>query len=152
MAHPVATVVERRDLVWTADVPVPVLVSSEGRTLFAFQHVDGEARVAELVRCVGVRFGFPNDEVQHGHPLWEAGLTFYSLHELTGSSWLAELRRIEPAHVSAPSDPFPTARHFVLTFHDSTLEAIADDVRVVSGHRTVAAAVVDMAAAVARGI
>jgi hypothetical protein len=149
MPEPVVTVVKRPELVWTAAAPRPVVVGSEDRTLFGFEHPDGGARVAELVRCVGVRFGFPNDEAQHGHPLWGAGLTFSALHEVRGSPWLDELRRIEAAHPSAPVDPFPRGRHFVMTFHDSTLEAIADDVRVVGRYPGVGAAVRAMAAAVA---
>jgi hypothetical protein len=149
MVDPVAAVAERPDLVWTAGAPRPVLVSSEDRTLFAFVHPDGEARVAELVRCAAVRFGFPNDEAQHGHPLWKTGLTFYALHDVTDSPWLTELREIESAHPSAPPDPFPNSRHLVLTFHDSMLEAIADDVRVIGRHQTVPAAVLGMAAAIA---
>jgi hypothetical protein len=148
VVDPVAEVIERPDLVWTADVPRPVLVSSEHRALFAFMHNDGQARVAEFIGCVTVRFGFPNDEALHGHPLWGSGLAFYELHNVTNSPWLAELRQTESAHPSAPPDPFPNARHLVLTFHDSMLEAVADDVVVLGRHESLSAAIAEMADAV----
>jgi hypothetical protein len=84
--------------------------------------------VAELLRCVCVRFGFPNDEVRG--PLLAHGLALYGVNEVIASPWLDEMRAIERQHPQASPEPFPGARHYVHTFHDSTLEALADDVAV----------------------
>jgi hypothetical protein len=86
--------------------------------------VDGqEVRVAEFVGCTSVVF--PNDEALHGHRLWGKGLEFYALHQVVDSEWLRELRNVERVHERASDAPFPHSQHFVLTFHDSTLEAVA---------------------------
>lgn len=118
-------------LVWSADAPTPALFATERRKLFCFETTDEHIRIAELVRCVCVRFGFPNDEVQHGNPVWGRGLHYYAVHEVLGSPWLDELRRTEAVHPMAPAAPFPAARHFVLAFHDSTLEAAAESISVI---------------------
>jgi hypothetical protein len=128
-------------------------VTSEQRTLVGFfareeasEQADSDAvTVAELLECTSVRFGFPNDEVLHGHPLYGAGLGYYQLHEVMNSAWLAELRAIEAVHDHAPEVPFENARHFVLTFHDSTLEAIATGVRRAGSYPSRAEAVQEMA-------
>jgi hypothetical protein len=57
------------------------------------------------------------------------------------SAWLIELRATEAAHNHALGVPFENARHFVLTLHDSTVEAIATDVRLVDRCGTRAEAV-----------
>ena len=130
---------------------MPRLVASEHRTLFAFYVPDGDAhegavRIAEFVGCMSVRFGFPNDEVLGGHPLYGRGLQFYAAHEVVESSWLSELRRIEVHHhpQSLPT-PFAESRHFLLAFHDSTLEAIARDVVVLDSFESMAAGISWMA-------
>lgn len=136
-------------LAWSGGAPQPFIVSSEERTLIGFyargedaEQTDSDAvTVAELVGCTSVKFGFPNDEVLHGHRLYDAGLGYYGLHEVDNSAWLIELRAIEAVHEHAPEVPFENARHYVLTFHDSTLEAIAHDVRLVGSYGTRAEAV-----------
>ena len=134
---------------WSGGAPQPFIVSSEERTLIGFyargegaEQTDGDAvTVAELVGCTSVKFGFPNDEVLHGHRLYDAGLGYYELYEVDNSAWLIELRAIAAVHEHAPEVPFENAHHYVLTFHDSTLEAIAHDVRLVGSYGTRAEAV-----------
>ena len=41
---------------------------------------------------------------------------------------MSELRAIEAAHPDAPAVPFADSRHFLLTFHDSMVEAIAGSI------------------------
>jgi hypothetical protein len=79
--------------------------------------------------------------VLHRHRLYGAGLGYYRLHEVDNSAWLLELRAIEAVHDHPPDVPFENARHFVLTFHDSTVEAVASDVRLVGSYGTRAEAV-----------
>ena len=104
-------------------------------------------QVAEFSGCIAVRFGFPNDEALGGHALWKHGLDFYAAHEVTGSLWLEQLRAIERHHPQAPTKPFPTARHFLLTFKESTLEAVAEGITLVSQHELMKDAVKFMAEA-----
>jgi len=133
-----AVALDLPDLVWSAGAPEPVVLSSESRTVFLFDVSDqaetgaGERRLAEFVGCTSLRFGFPNDEALGGHPLYGNGLEFYRAHEVVGSTWLAELRRIESTHPQAFATPFPDARHYLLAFHDSILEAVATGVRVIA--------------------
>jgi hypothetical protein len=107
------------------------LIGFDARSEDAGQAESESVTVAERVRCTSVKFGFPNDEVLHGHRLYGAGLGYYQLHEVDNSAWLIELRAIEAFHDHAPEVPFENGHHFVLTFHDSTVEAIASDVRLV---------------------
>src|SRR4051812_46025973 len=128
--------VEVPGLRWSAGAPDPFVVSSEHRTLFAFIPSEDEVtespgsqetyRVAEFVGCVSVRFGFPNDEA--AGPLMERGLAIYSVNEVPASAWLEQMRGVERQHPRALPTPFASARHWVLSFHDSTLEALADDI------------------------
>ena len=138
--------VEIEGIEWSAGAPEPVVLQSESRAFIAFygRHHrvgDNEVVAAEFVRTVSLKAGFPNDEVLHGHRLWGRGLEFYSVHEVFESSWLAELRANESVHAQSLPLPFGDARHFVLTFHDSTVEAIAYDLVLHSSHRSMAEAV-----------
>jgi hypothetical protein len=76
--------------------------------------------------CHIFKFGYPNDEALPGHPLYSKGLSYYGLFEVLNSSWHKTLD--EQNLVSFPNpQPSPTrSRHFVVTFHDSTFECIAD--------------------------
>jgi hypothetical protein len=142
----------RPGLRWSAGSPDPFVISSEHRTFVGFFPSDDspptdseEVIVVELAECTSVKFGFPNDEALHGHRLSGAGLTHYQLHEVLDSAWLTQLRAAEAVHPQAPGVPFRNARHFVFTFHDSTLEAIAVDVRLVGIYGSRAEAVNQMA-------
>jgi hypothetical protein len=138
---------------WSAGSPEPFIISSEQRTFVGFFASDDGSRpagsleviVVELAGCTSVRFGFPNDEALHGHPLYGAGLTHYQLHEVEDSAWLTQLRTAEAVHAQAPEVPFSNARHFVFTFHDTTLETIAKNVRLVGSYASRAEAVEQMA-------
>jgi hypothetical protein len=130
--------IEMPGLRWSGGAPEPFLIGGEHRTMFAFIPPDddftqseiGEEtyRVAEFTRCVSVRFGFPNDEVRG--PFLTRGLALYGVNEAVGSPWLEEMRAVERQHLRSAARPFPGARHWVLTFHDSTLEALADGIEV----------------------
>ena len=143
---------------WDPGATTPVLIAGEHRTLIAFYLPDSEVvegrevRIAELVRCTSVQFGFPNDETLQGHRLWGAGLEFYALHEVQDSTWIELLRSIERVHPAAPASPFPDARHFILTFHDSTLEAIATEIVPLDTYLSMAEAALALAEAVQEGV
>lgn len=140
-----ATVIDVPGLEWSAGAPEPRVVMSELFVGIAFYASDArpgeEVATAAFVRCTSFRMGFPNDEALHGHRLWGRGLESYRAHEVSDSAWLAELRAVEAAHPQAPAVPFAGARHFVLTFHDSTVEAIAEAIEVGPSYRTMGEAI-----------
>ncbi len=74
-------------------------------------------------------FGSPNDEVFKGHPLWSRGLKPYSVSEVKDSSWIRKLERLNSVHPMHDPKRFLTLHHFIITFHDSTFECIARDMR-----------------------
>lgn len=75
-----------------------------------------------------VTFGYPNDEALAGHPLYAAGLRFYATYEVMNSPRIRELNQAN--QVAFPgSRVFPNARHWVVTFKDSTLEVVANGIR-----------------------
>ena len=112
------------------------MLSSDQHTFVIVRDTDSDLRAGEVVAmelrgCIAVMSGFPNDEVLHGHRLWGNGLQFYEAHEILDSRWIEYLADIERHHDQAPETPFAEARHFLLSFHDSTLEAIATELVVV---------------------
>jgi hypothetical protein len=135
---------ERVDLgvTWDAGTPMPVLLSGL-RTFVAFylsvrdplfdgtnprardplaDHVIG---VVEFKRTTSVKVGSPNDEVLRGHPLWGSGLEFYSAHEVKNSPWITELMEVDRAQEHFEESQWTGRRHYMLTFHDETLECVA---------------------------
>jgi hypothetical protein len=135
---------ERVDLgvTWDAGTPMPVLLSGL-RTFVAFYlsvrdplsegtnprvrdpQADHGIGVVEFKRMTSVKIGSPNDEVLRGHPLWGSGLEFYSAHEVKNSPWITELMEVDRAHGHFDESQWTGRRHFMLTFHDETLECVA---------------------------
>lgn len=138
-------VVDIPGLSWDGGAPMPVVIATDLRKLFAcyLPTDDDRVVVAEFKRCSSLRFGLPNDEVVHGHPCG-ADLMGYRAHVIHESPWLAELRAIESVHRLADKHPLASARHFFLTFHDSSLEAVAHGVAVVGEFESMAEAVAEM--------
>lgn len=127
---------------WDAGAPMPVLLSGL-RTFVAFYlsardplfsgtdprvrdpHADHGIGVVEFKRVTSVKIGSPNDEVLRVHPLWGSGLEFYSAHEVKNSPWIIELMEMNRAHERFDESQWSGRRHFMLTFHDETLECVA---------------------------
>jgi hypothetical protein len=137
-------------VVWSGGAPLPHLLSSGQRAFVAFylEEVDPDwdgtyARIvdpradtveslalAELEGAVAVKMGPPNDEVLHGHPLHGRGLGWYGTYVVENSRWLAELIEINRVHAQFDPEAWADKRHFLLVFHDETVEAIARDIEV----------------------
>ena len=135
---------ERVDLgvTWDAGTPMPVLLSGL-RTFVAFYlsvhdppfggtgsrvrdpQADHGIGVVEFKRVTSVKIGSANDEVLRGHPLWGSGLESYSAHEVKNSPWITELMEVDRAHERFDESQWTGRRHFMLTFHDETLECVA---------------------------
>ena len=80
--------------------------------------------------CHAVRFGPPNDEAIHGHRLYHLGLRPYSAFEVMNSSWIAEMEMANRVHPYHDVGAYRTRRHFIFTFHDTTLEFVAHGFKV----------------------
>ena len=70
-------------------------------------------------------FGPPNDEALSGHPMASRGLHAYGAFEVRASSWVRALERMNAVHPNHRPEACACYRHFIFTFHDSTLECVA---------------------------
>jgi hypothetical protein len=126
--------------------PIPVVLSDEFVTVVAFylqktsDDWDGtsirivsketEGEPLALVRfscCYASMFGPPNDEAFAGHPLADRGLGPYGAYVVENSSWIRRLEQMNSIHPSHKPRRFWERKHYVLSFHDSTFECVADD-------------------------
>jgi hypothetical protein len=132
---------------WDAGAPCPHVVSSAGRTLLVYLVAERDrawdgttvrvvdpaspARerlaLVEFVGCYAHRFGGPNDEVLHGHPLYGRGLDPYGAHLVANSHWIAAERLTNSAHSQFRPERWEQLRHYLLLFHDDTFECLARD-------------------------
>jgi len=96
--------------------------------------------VIEIARCHDIRYGGPNDEAIHGHPLHGKGLSSYRVHEVHNSEWLESVIRVNAVHPHHSDEPFRRLHHYVLSFHDEMIEALGQNIqatRVVGTFRSV---------------
>jgi hypothetical protein len=82
--------------------------------------------LVEFRRCISAKLGAPNDEVFEGHPLAGRGLDGYTAQLVRNSRWLAELEKINSVHRGYRPESWTGRNHYVLWFHDSTFECIAE--------------------------
>jgi hypothetical protein len=110
--------------------PSPAIHSDAHRLLCAYyisETVRPERPVA-LVRFEGVlqyRLGYPNDEALHGHALYEFGLRHYSFYSVENSPLIAEIENQNRVHMHFRPGMYKKFRHWIVTFHDETLEVVA---------------------------
>jgi len=64
--------------------------------------------------------------------LYQKGLRFYRVYEVQNSSWIRALERMNRVHPKHQSGMFSRYRHFIFTFHDTTLECVANGIRKVT--------------------
>jgi hypothetical protein len=137
---------------WDGGAPLPHLLQSEWRTFLAFYMDEPDPTwdgtwvnvvdptstnpaligVIEWLRCTGAVLGGLNDEAFHGHRLWKHGLSKvegYGAGEVEGSAWIAELERSNRVHEYHRPEAYAKFRHFILAFHDSTFECVAEGFR-----------------------
>jgi hypothetical protein len=111
--------------------PVPLLLAEDGELILAYL-VESEADEAAVIEFESVSahyFGPPNDEALNGHPLYHKGLRFYGVYEVQNSSWIRALERMNRVHPKHLPRIFSRYRHFIFTFHDTTLECVANGIR-----------------------
>jgi hypothetical protein len=117
-----------------AAVSGAVLVQTEHSTFLTFNAVrlgdDGRyhpvgTALVEFPGCTLTKFGHPNDEAWSVIPRTK-GLV-YGIFEVQGSEWKDEVARLN--RFAFPSTGEWRGRHFLLLFHDSSFECLADDIR-----------------------
>lgn len=74
-----------------------------------------------------MRFGYPNEEALEGHRLYRRGLRRYSGFEVCNSSWIDAMEKQNQVHHLHNKQLYSGLRHFIFTFHDSTLEFTSDE-------------------------
>jgi hypothetical protein len=130
---------------WDTGAPLPIVLASDSRTLLLYIRQDAAPylpadsvhivnpsdseelplAIVEFVRSHGHRFGSPNDEVFHGHPLYGRGLDPYGAHLVLNSRWITEVEAINSVHSQYDPVRWRDLKHYLLLFHDSTFECIA---------------------------
>lgn len=151
---------------WDGGAPLPQLLAGnrtfvvcrarkdnpgwDGTTINVVSPGDPEASallVLEFERCAEVRIGGPNDEALEGHPLIGHGLSFrYEVSEVFNSPWREQARRVNSVHPYHSDAEFDALRHFLLAFHDEMVETLCHAIRVRRVHRSMRAALIDLAA------
>jgi hypothetical protein len=94
--------------------------------------------------CYAHMFGPPNDETFHGHPLASRGLRPYGEFEVTDSSWIRRLERMNSVHRHHRPEVFWKRRHVIFTFHDTTFECVCDGFDVTLTQGSIASVVPEM--------
>ena len=74
--------------------------------------------------------GYPNEEALKAHSLYANGLGFYGFHLVENSPLIADLDRRNQVHERHVPGAYMTRfRHWIITFHDETLEVVASNAR-----------------------
>jgi hypothetical protein len=145
--------------------PCPVLVADESTLVLAYYlaerrpHVNGpqprSIGIAKSLEPIAIvqfdsytvfTFGPPNDEAFRGHPLAERGLEPYGAFEIEHSSWVRALERMNAVHPRRHPDMYAGRRHFVLSFHDSTFECVAEGIQFTLTHGSLSSVLPQMQA------
>jgi len=115
--------------------PMPAIFLRETQLFVAYmvsepQSISGNEEYA-VVRFDGVcqhTFGYPNDEALGGHPLYSVGLKFYAFNEVLSSPYLGELGTRNAKRFPGTEIHYTSLKHWIVTFHDETLEVIGHSV------------------------
>ena len=86
--------------------------------------------IIRLIHAYSLRAGGSNDEVIEGHPLFGSGIHNCGAFIICNSNWIDSERRIQSVHDQFSQSQWDVLRHFMWTFHDGIVEAIAEGVSV----------------------
>ncbi|MBF6059837.1 hypothetical protein IU500_01050 [Nocardia terpenica] len=137
------------DIVWDTGAPMPFVVCDGCRAAVVFylpavdsgwdgtyvtivDPASGSPKPFGVIEFEGVyeiKFGGLNDEAIGGHPLDGNGLVAYAAHEVINSQWIAEAERRNSIHPRHVGGWHTRMKHYVLCFHDETLECLASGLR-----------------------
>jgi len=118
-----------------AGAPMPAVYSDEtGLTCaYVIGATHSESGSTAILHFEGVLYygmGYPNDEALRAHPLYENGLGLYDFHVVENSPLIADLDRRNQVHNRHVAGNYlKRFRHWIITFHDETLEVVASDAR-----------------------
>jgi len=94
--------------------------------LISYLTQDDKLAVIEVHLCHQLVYGHPNDESLHGHPLFQSGLEYYSVHRVSNSKLIAQLEARNASHPRHNREEFLSGKeHYIITFQDATLEFVA---------------------------
>jgi hypothetical protein len=88
--------------------------------------------MVRLEGCLVTQFGYPNDRellALMGPQLYPQGAGVYGIFEVHNSSWIADIQQQQQSF--RPYSVIPARRHILITFQNSTFEAIAQSVNAV---------------------
>jgi hypothetical protein len=151
---------------WDKGAPLPHVMAAGGRVSFLYyvstpdpewdgtyvNVIDPSApqtmplAIVEVKGCYSHRFGGPNDEVFHGHPLSDRGLEGYGAYTVANSRWIAEHQATNSVHSMYDAKRWEDLEHFFLAFHDDVFECIATGFEIEAVQKTFADALKDMLA------
>jgi hypothetical protein len=128
----------------------PVVMATDERLVFSFnatrptpdgRRTDAGRAVVKVSPCLAFKFGYPNDEALPGHPLYDRGFEGVAVYEVLESSWVAELAGQN--RVKFPDSDLTRwgVRHFLFSFHESTLEVLGAGLDVTLSEEPLAAIV-----------
>jgi hypothetical protein len=109
--------------------PCPAIHSNGGLLCAYFINptsgAEGSVALLKFETVLHYRFGYPNDEALRGHPLHEFGLKPYGFFVVENSPLIREMENQNRFHQNHSPGMYGKFRHWVITFHDETLEVIA---------------------------
>ena len=117
--------------------PVPAIYSDESGLTCAYligatHPKSGHTAILHFNDVLYYAMGYPNDEVLNAHPLYPNGLVSYGFYVIEDSALIADLDRRNQAHDRHVAGAYiKRFCHWIITFHDETLEVIAKDARFV---------------------
>lgn len=118
-----------------AGAPAPLVLADEDILLLSYfmpASVAGEhdqkrsVAVVQFHRSLMHLLGPPNDEAIQGHPLWCRGLESYGAYQVNDSSLLRRVAAMNYVHPRNNPAAFDRLHHYIITFHDSTFECLAE--------------------------
>lgn len=120
-----------------AGAPMPAVFSDETGLTCAYvigstHSQSGSTAILHFDGVLYYAMGYPNDEVLEAHPLYVNGLRFCAFHVVENSPLIADLDRRNQVHQRHVAGAYVNRfRHWIITFHDETLEVVARNARFV---------------------
>ena len=122
---------------WTVRASIPAIYSDESGLICAYTigatHPEsGHSAILHFQGVLYYAMGYPNDEVLNAHPLYANGLRAYGFYAIENSPLIADLDRRNQLHERHVAGAYIRRfRHWIITFHDETLEVVARHARFV---------------------
>jgi hypothetical protein len=111
--------------------PAPVVVAREDEVIVSYVSRAGRYEGVRFRGLYALQFGPPNDEAISGHPLASSGLNAYGRYVVRGSPWLDALEQMNSAHPQHRPGFLSQHRHFIIAFHDTLFECVAQSFEIV---------------------